>query len=116
MEPLVAPTPWHQSLKVVIAAAILLPPVGLVLLWLRGDTETGKKIFGSLGILALGAAYFFLFSGGVLVGQSDPASEAHYAELERQRATQREAASPSVVLPPQTRVPSRRQPRTLTNR
>lgn len=99
MEPFVAPTPWHRSLKVVIAAAILLPPVGLVLLWLRGDTETGKKIFGSLGILALGVAYFFLFSGGVLVGQSDPASESHYAELERQRATQRDVASSSITPP-----------------
>ncbi|SRR6266404_3703884 len=98
MEPLVAPTPWHRSTKVVIAAAILLPPVGLVLLWLRGDTEMGKKIFGSLGIVALGAAYFFLYSGGILVGRSDPASEAHYSELERQRATQREAVpSPSVT-------------------
>jgi outer membrane protein assembly factor BamB len=100
METLLAPTPWHRSTKVVIAAAILLPPVGLVLLWLRRDTETGKKIFGSLGILALGATYFFLFSGGILVGQSDPASEAHYADLERQRAAQRETtASPSVTLP-----------------
>lgn len=99
MEPLVAPTPWHRSLKVVIAAAILLPPVGLVLLWLRGDTETGKKIFGSLGIVALGAAYFFLSSGGILVGRSDPASEAHYAELERQRATQRDAAASTSVAP-----------------
>ena len=98
MEQLLAPTPWHQSTKVVIAAAILVPPVGLVLLWLRGDTETGKKVFGSLGILALGAAYFFLFAGGILVGRSDPAAEAHYAELERQRATQREATpSPSVT-------------------
>src|SRR5207247_6446280 len=85
--------PWYRSWAAIIVAAILLPPIGLMLLWMRTDTETGKKVFGSLGIVALSAAYFFLlFGGGLLLGKPDPRSEAHYSELERQRAQQREAA------------------------
>ena len=79
-------TPWHRSVKFIIAAAILLPPVGLVLLWMRKDTERGQKVFGSVGIIALTAVYGFLFFGrGVFVAQPDPSSEAHYAELEQHR-------------------------------
>src|SRR6185369_4698286 len=83
----------HRSLILVILAAVVLPPLGLILLWMRNDTEPGKKVFGSVGIIALAAVYGFLFFGrGVFVAQPDPSSEAHYAELERQRAAQREAA------------------------
>jgi outer membrane protein assembly factor BamB len=93
MESIHVTTPWHRSLKFVIAAAILVPPVGLILLWMRDDTEPGKKVFGSVGIIALGAVYgFLLFGAGVFVARPDPSSEAHYAELERQRAAQRENA------------------------
>lgn len=81
-------TPWSQSTKVIILASLLLPPVGLVLLWLNRDTETGKKVYGSLGIAALGAAYVYFFFGGSSV--TPTSSDAHYAELERQRAEQRE--------------------------
>ncbi|MEK6324927.1 MAG: PQQ-binding-like beta-propeller repeat protein [Acidobacteriota bacterium] len=74
-------------------ATILLPPVGLVMLWLRKDTETGKKVFASLAILALSASYlFYAYSSGFLV-RPDPGLEAHYAELERQRTEQRAVAT-----------------------
>jgi hypothetical protein len=43
-------TPWYLNLKFVIAAAILFPPLGLILLWMRSDTESGTKVFGSVGI------------------------------------------------------------------
>ena len=79
---------WYHSSKAIILAAIILPPVGLVLLWLRKDAETGKKVYGSLGIAAISALYlYFLF------GSTDPGLEAHYAELERQRAEQRETSA-----------------------
>ena len=99
LESISSSPPWYRSWATIILLAILLPPVGLILLWMRPDTETGKKVFGSLGIVALSAAYvFLLFGGGLLLGKPDPRSEAHYDELERQRAQQREAASsaPSV--------------------
>ncbi len=83
-------TGLSQSSKVIILASLLLPPVGLVLLWLNRDTETGKKIYGSLGIVALGAAYVYFFLGGSSI--TPPNSDAHYAELERQRAEQRDKA------------------------
>ncbi|PYT05980.1 MAG: hypothetical protein DMF60_10320 [Acidobacteria bacterium] len=93
--------PWYRSGAAIILAAILFPPVGLILLWTRSDTETGKKVFGSLGIVALSAAYIFLlFGGGLLLGKPDPRSEAHYTELERQRAQQREAASSATGVSP----------------
>src|SRR5713226_7913469 len=86
-------TPWYRSTKAIILTAIFLPPVGLILLWARSDAETGKKVFGSLVIVALGVAYcFVLFGGGLFLANPDPRSEAHYAELEQQRAQQREIA------------------------
>jgi outer membrane protein assembly factor BamB len=93
-------TPWYRSTKAIILTAILLPPVGLILLWSRSDAETGKKVFGSLIIVALGVAYaFILFGVGPFLANPDPGSEAHYAELERQRAQQRETATGASVAP-----------------
>jgi hypothetical protein len=83
--------PWHHSLRAVILVAILFPPAGLVLLWLRPGAETGKKVYGSLAIAALTAVYLYLLFGSATL---PPNLEAHYEELERQRAEQR--ASPDM--------------------
>jgi len=94
--------PWHRSLAVIILAVILLPPLGLALIWMRKDTETGKKLFGSLAALALTAIYlFFFFGSGMFLARPDPDSEAHYADLERQRAEQRQGG-PAQAPPPGT--------------
>jgi outer membrane protein assembly factor BamB len=83
--------PGNQSLTLLLLVSILLPPAGLILLWRRGDIETGKKAFGTLGIVILGAAYAMLIFGpGLSVG--DGAAEDHYAELEQHRARQQAAA------------------------
>lgn len=75
---------------VLIIASILLPPLGLILLWRRGDVETGKKLFASIGIVALAALYAFLiFRPGLLSGGG--ADEERFSELERHRAEQRAA-------------------------
>ena len=95
METVSTSTPWYRSVQFIILAAIVLPPVGLILLWTRRETETGKKVFGSLGIVALGAVYVFLLLGGGFFAKPDPRMEAHYDELERQRAQQKEKASAS---------------------
>jgi outer membrane protein assembly factor BamB len=94
MEFLVPSEPWHRSLTVLILALIVLPPVGLILLWTRGDTETGKKVFGTLAALVLSGLYIFVLTSGsnMFLARPDPDSESHYAELERQRAEQRQAA------------------------
>ncbi|MFY9609679.1 MAG: PQQ-binding-like beta-propeller repeat protein [Blastocatellia bacterium] len=100
MEPGPTSTPWYRSMALLTVATILLPPVGLVMLWMRNDTETGKKVFASLAILVLSASYlFFAYRSGFIAAPPDPATEAHYAELERQRAQQREAALGSSAAP-----------------
>jgi len=96
-------TPWYLTSKTIVIAAILLPPVGLILLWMRRDTDLGAKVFGSVGIAALIAVYcFLLLSRGVFLITPDPGSESHYDELERQRAQQRASApaagSPAAAL------------------
>jgi len=73
-----------QSLAVLILAGILLPPLGLILLWRRGDIETGKKMFGSLGIVILAGVYAFLFFGPSLFVSGGPSDNNHYTELEQQ--------------------------------
>ena len=95
MESVSTPTAWYRSVQFIVLAAILLPPVGLVLLWMRRETETGKKVFGSLGIFALGLVYVFVLRDSVafFFAEPDPRMDAHYAELERQRAQQREMAA-----------------------
>ena len=91
--------PWHQSMTVLMIATLLLPPLGLVMLWIRKDSGIGKKIFASFAILALVASYlFFAYSHG-LFARRDPNMEGHYDELERQRAEQRAAATPASSTP-----------------
>src|SRR5262249_19403269 len=90
------PEPSHRSLTLIIFTLIALPPVGLILLWLRKDIETGKKLFGTLAALGLSAVYLFLvFGSGIFLARPDPDSESHYAELERQRAEQRQGRAPA---------------------
>jgi outer membrane protein assembly factor BamB len=82
-------TPWYRSLTGLIAASVLLPPVGIVLLWMRRDSAMKTKILGTVGIILLGAGYLFLFN----MVRNSGANEEHYAELERHRAQQESMAS-----------------------
>jgi len=83
------PRKWYRSPAVLTAAALLLPPVGVFLLWLRRDIDTRKKIFSSLAILAwLTASIDVLFFSGLF--DPKPNFEAHYDQLEKQRAAQHE--------------------------
>ena len=88
------------SLLSVLLASLLLPPVGLVLLWMRSDTRLLRKLLGSVLIAGWSVAYLALFFG--LHYQLDGSGsfprpvfynkEAHFAELERSRAQQRPVA------------------------
>ncbi len=87
-------TPWYRSITSLFAASLLLPPLGLALLWLRRQTPTKTKLLGSLGIILLATGYFFLFNAW----RKSSANEAHYAALEQHRAQQqREAMAQSTV-------------------
>jgi outer membrane protein assembly factor BamB len=90
--------PWYRSLTGMLVASILLPPVGLVLLWLRRDLDAQKKVLASVCIVALGVGYVFLF---MRLGRKGPnnSADAHYAELERHRAEQ-QASQAGAQVPP----------------
>src|ERR1051325_8280690 len=83
------------SPRIVLLSSILFPPLGLILLWMKRDTETDKKLLGSLGIAAFGVLYFILLAKAgafsfFLSRPPDPETEARYTELERHRQKQRE--------------------------
>lgn len=78
-------TPWYHSPISLIVASILLPPVGLVLLWTRARTPLATKALGTLAILALPVVYLYAFNS--LRYQSN---DEHFAALEQHRAAQAE--------------------------
>ncbi len=83
-------TAWHQSNAALIAASILLPPVGLVLLWRRRDLAAQTRVLASLCIVALTAGYVYLL---VSRRGSSGADDARYAALEQHRAAQADQAA-----------------------
>ncbi|HEY8185884.1 MAG TPA: PQQ-binding-like beta-propeller repeat protein [Pyrinomonadaceae bacterium] len=88
-------TPWYRSLTGLIAAAVLLPPLGIVLLWIRRDSAIKAKVLGTLGILLLAVGYIFTYN----VLRNSGSNEDHYAELERHRAQQQSAATSEAPQP-----------------
>ena len=90
------PTPWHQSMVVIIVACILLPPVGLVLLWLNRKPPIHtpvRKIIGSLALVLLGIWYVFLFNSW----QKSSENDAHFAALEQHRQQQASEPAPAAA-------------------
>ena len=101
-----------QKPILILAAALILPPVGLVLLWMRQGISIIGKILVSLAIVLVGIAQLFLFyglhvelSGGFSPVFSFQSSERHYRELEAQRAVTHEAV-PAYSAPPSEPAPS----------
>lgn len=88
-------TPWYRSLTGLIAASVLLPPVGLALLWMRRDTAAKTKIAASVCIVIFAAGYVYLFR----VWRKASANEAHYAALEQDRARQQSVAGTTAAQP-----------------
>src|SRR6185503_4083416 len=88
--------PWYRSLAGVIGASVILPPLGIVLLWMRRGTATATKILATAGIVALGAGYVYLY----MQWSGKAAKDAHYAALEANRAEQ--AAQPATSGQPNT--------------
>jgi outer membrane protein assembly factor BamB len=94
-------TPWYRSLAGLIVASILIPPLGIVLLWMRRGTAVATKVGASGLILALGVGYVFL-----LVQWRRGSNDAHYAQLEQHRAQQQPAASQTGATTAQPGVPA----------
>ncbi len=89
--------PWYRTGLGLLLAAVLLPPLGLLLLWIRAETGIGRKLLGTLAIGALTLAHLFLFFGlhvemdgtGMRPIFSFYKPKAHYAAIDRSRAEQR---------------------------
>lgn len=82
-------TPWYRSLTGLIAASVILPPVGLVLLWMRRNTPAVTKIVATIGIVVLGAGYFYAYNAW----RKSSANEAQYDLVEQHRAQQKAEAA-----------------------
>src|SRR5215213_2380776 len=83
-------TAWHQSNAALVAASILLPPVGLVLLWRRRGLAAQTRVLASLCIVALTAGYAYLLLGR----RGSSGDDARYTALEQHRAAQADQAAP----------------------
>jgi outer membrane protein assembly factor BamB len=92
-------TPWYRSLAALIVVSVLLPPLGLVLIWARPGTRLPRKILDSLYVTILGVVYLHYFFGlrieldgtGIYPIFSFYNPESHFTELERNRLKQRES-------------------------
>jgi outer membrane protein assembly factor BamB len=88
---------WLYSWKTILLAAVIFPPLGLILVWLRPSTRLSRRVLDSVYICALGVFYLYRFFGlqveldgtGMLpIFSFQKKNEAHYADLERDRARQ----------------------------
>jgi outer membrane protein assembly factor BamB len=86
------PAPWYSSTITLIIASILLPPVGLVLIWLNKGRVL-RKIVASLAVVVLVIGYLWAFNAWRLAS----ANEQHYAELEQHRRQQAAQAAPATA-------------------
>jgi outer membrane protein assembly factor BamB len=86
---------WLYSWKTLVLASILFPPLGLALVWMRPSARLSRRILNSIYISALGFFYLYQFAGlrverdgsGMMPMLSfEKDGDAHYAELERNRA------------------------------
>lgn len=105
--------PWHQSLTVLLLSAAALPPLGLVLLWIRRGTKVVWKILGTLPILGFAVAHLFLFFG-LRVEMDGSVSKpmfsfgtraSHDAQLEASRAVPPPATVQAAPEPPAPAAP-----------
>ncbi|HEV2884974.1 MAG TPA: PQQ-binding-like beta-propeller repeat protein [Pyrinomonadaceae bacterium] len=81
--------PWYQTLPGVMVASVLLPPVGIVLLWMRRGSPILVKALGTVALVILAGGYVFVFNAWRRSAQN----EAHYTELEQHRAQQQSIAA-----------------------
>jgi hypothetical protein len=93
--------PEDRSLVGLIIASILLPPLGIILLWMRRGTATATKIGATSLIAALGAGYVFVF-----VQVRKGSNDSHFTELEQHRAQQQQGTTLSPATATQSNGPA----------
>ena len=90
--------PWYRSLTALLLACLLLPPLGLILLWIRPSLGIFRKLLGTLLLALLSIAHLHYFFGlrmeldGTGMGPifSFHSSDTHYETLEKHRSEQDE--------------------------
>ncbi|MBM3774315.1 MAG: hypothetical protein FJW37_04045, partial [Acidobacteria bacterium] len=88
---------WLRSGAVGLLASVLLPPLGLLLIWTRPGIRLAVRVLASVALAVLGVAYLYLFFGlrmevdgsGVRPILSFHQPERHYAAIEEDRAAPR---------------------------
>ena len=84
--------PWYSSTITLIIGSVLLPPVGLVLIWLnRGPVK--RKIIGSLAVVLIAVGYVWAFN----IWLQSRANEEHYSALEQHRQQQAAEVPPTTA-------------------
>lgn len=114
---------WYRKWWAVLLASVIVPPVGLVLLWMRpwrGWKSVVLRPLGTLGIAILGLIHLFQFYGlrAEMSGAGyipiltfhDPRKDVE--QLEKQRAAQRAQAPPAAAAPQQAEANNQLQPTT----
>jgi outer membrane protein assembly factor BamB len=99
--------PWHKRPSVIWVLIIIVPPAGLILLWMRKDSRLAARILGSVMAILFTVLHLFLFWG--LHMEMDGSvtrpifsfrnSRRHNSELE-QRHTEEQAADASLMQAP----------------
>lgn len=87
--------PWYSSPIAIIVASILLPPVGLILIWLNKGPVL-RKVGASLAVVLIVIGYVWAFGMWQQWAQNDQ----HYTQLEQHR--QQQAAEPPAATAPAT--------------
>jgi outer membrane protein assembly factor BamB len=54
---------WHKNRAIIWISILLLPPVGLVLLWMRRDSRLATRLLGSVAAIVFAVVHLFLFWG-----------------------------------------------------
>ena len=99
---------WYHSGWARLGSSIVLPPIGLILLWINPHLGTFRKLLGSLLIAAIGAAHVFywgdfhidLDGSGMAPMLRRGKPESNYAKLEQDRAAQAQTSIPPAVATP----------------
>ena len=108
-------TRWRESRSVLLLVAIVVPPLALVLLWIRSKGTVLSKLVGSLAIVGLTVVYLVTFFGlrvelsgtGIVPIFSFGSAESHYSALEKHRVAQEALGMTSEPFTPKEGVPAR---------
>ena len=91
---------WYRSLSALLLSALLLPPLGLILLWIRPGLGVFRKLLGTVFLAVLSIAHLHFFFGlrleldgtGMRPILSFHSPRTHYANLEKHRSGQGESS------------------------